>query len=490
MKKRFLNLFLLGSILLGGAQSVQAGFGFLYPNTQELPEIDSLIVQAERQAAQENYSEALVLFEKAIKRSQNENYSKGLTEGYVGASGILYVQNKLEQATQNLIKAKDESYAKENPEIMYEIYFREGLNLHVLGLYDQAVRRYKESIEMTKKIKDSKKKTDNRYKSYINIGDVYQLRDQNDSALYFYRTAYHSATQDLDNKFVSSISMADVFLEENQLDSARYYLSESHSLSKQLNAKSKDAIFDQILAKYYEKTGKNDSAIYYYEKSFALKNSLERPDPNLLKKLSEIYAKLGDDTSANLYLAKYVMLQDSLKLAHPDNVQVPILMAKNASKKSLESAESKSNFLLIILGISFMITGFFVYLYIKKQKQRNKYRKVENTQLKKKLNTAFEEVADLAQINSPNFLSRFIEVYPEFYNNLVSTYPDLTNADLKLCALMKLDYSTKEIAEITYSSVRTVQNRKYKLRKKFSLLPDENLNLWIQNLHIQTLNMV
>src|SRR5690606_34181329 len=114
-------------------------------------------------------------------------------------------------------------------------------------------------------------------------------------------------------------------------------------------------------------------------------------------------------------------------------------------------------------------------------------RKEEYKLLEKKLNSAFEEVADLAKSNSPNFLSRFIEVYPEFYNHLISSYPDLTNADLKLCALMKLDFSTKEISEITYSSVRTVQNRKYKLRKKFNLSPDENLNLWIQNLHLNSL---
>src|SRR5690606_16237253 len=149
------------------------------------------------------------------------------------------------------------------------------------------------------------------------------------------------------------------------------------------------------------------------------------------------------------------------------------------AKTKLKSAESKTMTLLIVLGITATALAVLVYLYIKKQRKKIYIRKAENTQLKKKLNSAFEEVAELAQINSPNFLSRFIEVYPEFYNYLISTYPDLTNADLKLCALMKLDYSTKEIAEITYSSIRTIQNRKYKLRKKFNLTPEENLNLWI-----------
>lgn len=490
MKMKLSKLFLFAALCWGSHTQLHADFGFIFPNQKELPEIDAILEQAEKLASEEKYSQALILFEKAIEQSQQLNYSKGLTKGYVGASAILFVQNKLEQSTQNLIKAKDEPFTKDSPEDMSEIYFREGLNLHVLGLFDQAIRRYKESINVSKKIKDLDKRTDNMYKSYINIGDAYQRKNQNDSALYFYKAAYHSPTKDLDNRFVSSISLADVFMEQNQLDSALFYLKNSQSVSKKLGTKTMEATYDKMLAKYFEKTGKNDSAILYYERSYAARNEINRPEPELLKKLSEMYSLVGDEAKSNQYLADYVSVNDSLKVAHQDNLQVPILLAKNASKKKLESAESKSNFLLIILSISFAITGVFVYLYVKKQKRKNTYRKEENTQLKQKLNTAFEEVAELAQINSPIFLSRFIEVYPEFYNQLITTYPDLTNADLKLCALMKLDYSTKEIAEITYSSVRTVQNRKYKLRKKFSLSPDENLNIWIQNFHLQSLNLV
>lgn len=490
MKRTLIKLILVASLSLGGYTDLQASFGFINPNPKELPEVDSVLEQAEKLVDQEKYEEALILYTKAIEKSNEMEYSKGATKAYLGAASLLYLQNNLEQATQFLIKAKEEPFAKQSPEDMYEIFFREGLNLHVLGLHDQAIRRYKESIKILEKIKNPETKTDNFYKSYINIGDVYQLKNQTDSALYFYRAAFYSPTKDLDNKFVSAISLADVFMEQNQMDSALIYLKTSENLSQKLGSKRTEAMYDQILGKYYENLGKNDSAILFYKRSFALKNELKRPDPQLLKKLSEIYAKIGEDDISNQYLAKYVSLNDSLSIANQSNVQVPVLLAKNASKQKLESAESKTNFLLVILGFSFLTTGVFVYLYIKKQKQKNTDRKVENTQLKKKLNTAFEEVADLAQTNSPNFLSRFIEVYPEFYNNLISTYPDLTNADLKLCAMMKLDYSTKEISEITYSSIRTVQNRKYKLRKKFGLTSDENLNLWIQNLHIQTLNMV
>lgn len=484
------KLFLVVVVCWGSHTNLRADIGFIFPNQKGYPEIDGMIDEADKLASQEKYNQALVLFENVIAQSNQKKYSKGLTKGYVGASAILFKQNKLEQATQLLIKAKDESYAKESPEDMSEIYFGEGINLHVLGLHDQAIRRYKESIAISKKISDVDKRTDNMYKSYINIGDAYQLKNQTDSALYFYQAAFHSPTKDLNNRFVSSISLADVHMEQNRMDSALYYLKNSEGVLQKLGTKNTEATFDKMLAKYYEKIGQNDSAIYYYERSIALKNQLNRPEPELLKKLSEIYGKIGDENRSNQYLADYVAVDDSLKILHQDNLQVPILLAKNASKKKLESAESKSNFLLIILSISFILTGVFVYLYIKKQKRKNTYRKEENTQLKQKLNTAFEEVAELAQMNSPHFLSRFIEVYPEFYNQLVSSFPDLTTADLKLCALMKLDYSTKEIAEITYSSIRTVQNRKYKLRKKFSLSPEENLNIWIQNFHLQSLNLV
>jgi FixJ family two-component response regulator len=70
-------------------------------------------------------------------------------------------------------------------------------------------------------------------------------------------------------------------------------------------------------------------------------------------------------------------------------------------------------------------------------------------------------------------------LYPEFYNNLTSKYPNLNAGDIKLCAFLKLDFSNKQIAEYEHISVRTVESKKYRLRKKLELSKEIDLNKWV-----------
>jgi len=45
-----------------------------------------------------------------------------------------------------------------------------------------------------------------------------------------------------------------------------------------------------------------------------------------------------------------------------------------------------------------------------------------------------------------------------------------------------LNFSTKNIAEYTYVTIRTVQIRKNRLRKKFEIPSDEDFNNWMREL--------
>jgi DNA-binding CsgD family transcriptional regulator len=67
------------------------------------------------------------------------------------------------------------------------------------------------------------------------------------------------------------------------------------------------------------------------------------------------------------------------------------------------------------------------------------------------------------------------ELHQDFVRTLAERYPTLTRAELKICALTRIDRSTKEIADILFVSVRSVQNHRYRIRKKFGIDPEANL---------------
>ena len=73
------------------------------------------------------------------------------------------------------------------------------------------------------------------------------------------------------------------------------------------------------------------------------------------------------------------------------------------------------------------------------------------------------------------YADQFNAAYPGYLEYLTRTYNDLTTADLKLCTFLRMNLNTKEIAEIMGLSVRSVESRRYRLRKKLRLSKEEDL---------------
>ncbi len=74
-----------------------------------------------------------------------------------------------------------------------------------------------------------------------------------------------------------------------------------------------------------------------------------------------------------------------------------------------------------------------------------------------------------------NFAVHFDLVHTGYLQKLKELYPDLTPSELKLCAYLRLNLSTKEIAQIMNISVRGVETTRYRLRKKLNIANDTSL---------------
>lgn len=73
------------------------------------------------------------------------------------------------------------------------------------------------------------------------------------------------------------------------------------------------------------------------------------------------------------------------------------------------------------------------------------------------------------------YQKNFDLIHEHFFRNLQERYPQLTSSDLKFCALLRLNLSTKDIAKFANISVRGVESARLRLRKKFALTTDQNL---------------
>ncbi len=73
----------------------------------------------------------------------------------------------------------------------------------------------------------------------------------------------------------------------------------------------------------------------------------------------------------------------------------------------------------------------------------------------------------------------FNQVNQYFYQSLIERHPGLTSNDLRLCSLIRINLSTKEIAFLLNISVRAVEQGRYRLKKRLDLEKEEDLNKYI-----------
>jgi tetratricopeptide (TPR) repeat protein len=84
-----------------------------------------------------------------------------------------------------------------------------------------------------------------------------------------------------------------------------------------------------------------------------------------------------------------------------------------------------------------------------------------------------------------DFRMYFEQVHKDFFIRLKERNPDLTNNELKLAALVRLNLSLKETATIMGISPDSVKTSRYRLRKKLNLEEEINLTDYLTNLTLQ-----
>ena len=100
---------------------------------------------------------------------------------------------------------------------------------------------------------------------------------------------------------------------------------------------------------------------------------------------------------------------------------------------------------------------------------------------KNNLNNQFDSIVRVIDRNISHsedwklFENNFEQAHKEFLSRLRKAYPDLTPHDLKLCAFLRMNLSSKKIGSLLAISTRSVENHRYRVRKKMNV--DHNTNL-------------
>ena len=80
------------------------------------------------------------------------------------------------------------------------------------------------------------------------------------------------------------------------------------------------------------------------------------------------------------------------------------------------------------------------------------------------------------------FYGQIETVHKDFRMKLESSFPGLTNQEIKLAMLLRLNFSSKELSSLMNISAKSVEISRYRLRKRLGLSRSEKLIQFINNL--------
>ena len=84
--------------------------------------------------------------------------------------------------------------------------------------------------------------------------------------------------------------------------------------------------------------------------------------------------------------------------------------------------------------------------------------------------------------NWKSFRLDFEEVHPGFFNRLNDSYPGLSETYQKICAYLRIDLTSKEIADLMNVSIAAVNKNRQRLRKKLNLPAEANLKEFLSKM--------
>ena len=464
--------------------------------------IDSLIEASQSERLNGEFKKFIAEQNIILKESKKKNYSKGIAMSYYYIGTSYQGSGDCGKALSFLNSALKEKYTQTDQNLESDIISNIGHCYLQQSLYKDALEKYRLAI----KIAETSKGDINYIKSrnYSNIGNVYAtLKNSRDSAYYYYSKAYYYVKNYSKNKQTREknntaaticLNIGDIW-NNVRVDSTKYYFNKAMFY----NRKVKDIIFDALLEHRIGTLNYNSQdykkAEYHLEKAKTIFE--ERKDihalPEIYTLLSELNKKLGNEKKYAEYRdllintdIKINAVQKSARMATVDNV----IKEKNEifRKKEIRLYWIITTILLITLSV--IIFSFYFHkrkkddsvLRLKKERDIIQQKEMEAKELKLKINESFDEVVQLAKDNSPEFFIRFQEVYPKVYAAILKINPSLVSSELKFCAMLFLNFSTKDIAEFTSTSPKTVQNRKNSIRKKLDIPSDIDIYIWFNNL--------
>lgn len=410
---------------------------------------------------------------------------------------------------------------------------RKGDALMQIGTIESQLNNLDSAIEHVKEAYDIYDSyNDKQYKAYAanNIGEFY-LEQRLPSETLFYLNEGLKISKEIGNKEIEANSLASLgsaHLQLKEYSKAKNYLQQAYEIYRNLGYKKSISMNLNQLASVSIQSKNEEEAIEFLEQSLDIAKSIGAKDnmSDSYQLLSLAYKSKRDYQKSLLNYEAYKTINDSI-FNKTKSQQIEELRAIYDTEKKeqqialqeneislLGQKEKNSRLQKILMGVGLLLS-VIAYYALRQKMKRNKLEKekldAELAFKKKELTTHALHLAkknetleslkqkaeelklkadgkqgytqlirtinfDLQDDNNwENFSRYFEEVHKDFNSNVKTKYPQITSNELRLLALLKMNLSSKEIANILNISPEGIKKARYRLRKKLDIATENSL---------------
>lgn len=419
------------------------------------------------------------------------------------------------KALEYLYKALDISIQQQDLKKEANCYNFLGYVYKSLGEYTEALKYYNKSLAYWEHKKDPEMKA----LLLGNIANIYFDKGTHELAVkYYYQILDLAKEHNLEWRLGAIYwSLGRYYYHLNDYEKALEYLHLGLEFARKTESTWRESKLYHILSKTYLAMNQPGEALAAAEKSLYLVAGVSDSKNEILESYQCLYLalqELDDYQRAYEYQLKYLTLHDSLK--NLENIRA-IEQLKYRHEIELVSEIHKANVLRrnaligVLVTLLIIVSLFFNRRYLLMKKSLENKRQLLNYSIRnlreksqlavsvnKELQT-FKQNANhevkikkfnrVLQFNIvtdddwENFKKAFEDVYPNFMASLRYHYPDLTAAEIRQAALIKMKLTIKETASILGITPESVKKSRHRLKKKLKLTEKESVEEILDNLH-------
>ncbi|MEL7118085.1 MAG: tetratricopeptide repeat protein [Bacteroidota bacterium] len=347
--------------------------------------------------------------------------------------------------------------------------------------------------------------------SYINLAVLYDQKKDFDQALFYYEKALSTFEYGniLRGQFYSLVNISGIYQQMDQPQQALKYLYQAYPMIDTTGLLSEKVWVLQNLYTVYQQIDQKDSIIKYLNQYYLHKDSLFNKEK--LAKINEVESAYKETqlkaelkqkaviekikrTQWILGLSALVVILAALSYIfyirlEKNRLQQMVLEKEKsqlqadheAKLQETEQLNSTLNNQRQELSVTAMILMEKNESLQQIEEEVDAIAKEASSPVAQQLKKLKRKIA--TQVDSESdweyFKQQFDHANPQFFERLLAINDQLTPKDLKVSAYLRMNLSTKEIAQLMNYSLRGVESMRYRLRKKLELPSEQDLNIWM-----------